>query len=269
MSEQSQGSRVEAMYDQQATNYADFKEGSFSWQFIELPAFDRYLGGKELPHLANLYTPTTRVLDLGCGAGLVAQHLVSRGIDPKNITGIDLSQNLVREAQTRVPGARFIHASIDNFDVPAGSFDLVTSNMVFHYLNNEQLSRSLHLVYEALKPGGTLFFIDADPDYNEATRRPENVNKWLELPTPWGTTAPWFSRDPHELLLDITHFAGFDVVGGFPLRVADAGKVMPVEYQKYTNYPARMAARLVKVSESEKLSRLSSRNYSLPSLSNK
>jgi ubiquinone/menaquinone biosynthesis C-methylase UbiE len=267
MSENSQNSRIEAMYDAEASVYADTKEESFSWQYIERPAFDRYLTDGYLPDLVNLYTPDTTVLDLGCGAGLVAQHLASRGIDPSNITGIDLSGDLISVAKTRVPEAHFIHGSIDDFHLPADSFRLVTANMVLHYLNNEQLSRTLELVYDVLEPTGTFFFVDADPDYSEETRRPENVNKWMELPTPWGGSAPWFSRSPHELLLDMTYFAGFDVAAGFPLPVSEEGKsASPAQYQKYTSYPARMPARLDKVPEAEKQRRLEAKDREIPSL---
>jgi len=263
---ESQIERIGAMYDEQAADYAAFKGDSFAWQFIEMPAFDRYLTDGYMP-LPNLYRPDVHVLDIGCGSGLVAQHLITQGVNANNITGIDLSPKLLEEARARVPGATFIEASSDNFDLPNESFDLVTSNMVFHYLNDGQLKQSLDLIYKTLRPGGTLFFVDADPDYSEETRRPENVNRWLEIPTPWGGTAPWFSRDPYELLLDTTYYAGFDVVAGFPLPISEAGKqASPDEYAKYTSYPARMGARLAKVSNEEKQRRLSSADQVIPSL---
>lgn len=266
MPEQPSLKRIETMYDEQAVNYAGFKEGSFSWRFIERPAFDRYLSDTYIPGLTNLYRPDTVVLDIGCGAGLVVQHLVSHGIRPNNITGIDLSKGLLDEARNRLPEAHFIQASADSFSLPPESYDLVTSNMVFHYMDNEQLTRTFELIYEALKPDGTLFFVDADPDYTEETSRPENVNKWLELPTPWGGTAPWFSRSPHELLLDISYYTGFDIVAGFPLPVIEEGREYPEEYAKYTSYPARIAARLTKVSEEEKQWRLTNLGKPVPLL---
>lgn len=254
------------MYDEQAQNYAAFKEHSFSWEFIEKPAFDRYLTSDHLPDLPNLYKSDTKVLDVGCGAGLVAEHLNMRGIESSNIVGLDLSEELIKEARARLPDATFFKASADAFQLPASSFDLVTSNMVFHYLDNEQLVRAFELIYGVLKPGGTLFFVDADPDYNEETLSRENVNKWLEVPTPWGGTAPWFNRSPHELLLDMPYFAGFDIVAGFPLKVAEEGRKYPKEYAKYTSYPARMAARLQKVSEEEKHRRLVNVDKQIPAL---
>lgn len=264
---ESQLGRIEAMYDKQAATYAAFKEESFSWRFIEQPAFDRYLSDSFLPSLHNLLQADTKVLDLGCGSGMVAQYLASRGVDPHNITGIDLSEKLLEEARARVPQAHFLHASIDNFHLPRATYRLATANMVFHYLNNEQLSTVLELVYGILEPGGTLFFVDADPDTRIETRLPENVNKWLELPTPWGSSAPWFSRDPHALLLDMVYFAGFDLVAGFPLPVSEEGKAAsPAEYARYSSHPSRIAARLEKVAETEKQRRLDTRGQQLPGL---
>jgi SAM-dependent methyltransferase len=256
---------IEGMYDSQATTYAAFKEASFAWRYIERPAFDRYLTGADVD-LPNLYEPDTQVLDVGCGSGLVVEHLISHGIHADNIVGIDLSSQLIEEATRRIQGVHFFRASADNFNVAAESIGLATSNMVFHYLDNEQLQKAFSLIYDALEPGGTLFFVDADPDYSEETRRPENVDQWLELPTPWGGTAPWFSRDPYTLLLDMTYFAGFDMVAGSPLPVSEEGKAFPAEYSKYMSYPARMAARLQKVPEDEKQRRIEGANEQIPRL---
>ncbi len=260
---------IASMYDRQADVYTGFKEASFSWRHIEAPAFDRLLSGGSLPDVPNLcQQPELRVLDLCCGAGLLAKHLISCGVQAENIIGVDISAKLIAEAQATIPGSRFLKVSADSFELPAGSIDVVVSNMGLHLLDNEQLAACLELTYNVLAPDGTLCFVDADSDYNEETRDPANANKWLYLPTPWGGggTAPWFSRSPHELLLDYLYFAGFDLVAGGPLPVSDTGRVDPEAYQKYTSYPARMGARLQKVSETEKLRRLNTAEQSIPTL---
>jgi SAM-dependent methyltransferase len=257
---------VESMYDGQAEAYVAYHEPSFAWQFIERPAIDRYLVRPEQLGLPALCRSDTRVLDVCCGAALPDRYLVQCGIKPANITGVDVSSNMISRAAELIPEAHFLHASADSFTMPPGSVDLGISIMGLHYLDNVQLVTLLELMYQALSDNGTFFFIDADPDYNEETRDPSNVNRWLQLPTPWGGTAPWFSRSPHELLLDHLYYAGFDLAAGGPLPVSDAGRVDPGAYQKYTSYPARIGARLHKVSEAEKQRRLSAVGQSIPDL---
>ncbi len=222
-------------------------DDSFSWRFIERPGFDRYI--------PEYYHSNSRVLDLGCGAGRVIKYLISKGVAPENIVGIDASEKLLAEARKSLPGVQLIHGLISEMDVPSKSFDLVTSNMVFHYIDDDELGRALDKIYEALKPNGVLFFVDTDPDHNEESRRPENVKKWLWQVTPWGEEMPIFNRDPCELLLDVVYYHGFDLKAGWPLKVVDEGRVEPEEYCRYYGRPSRMAVKLVKVSKEERVRR--------------
>lgn len=248
---------VAQLYDAEADAYAAYHEPSFAWRHIEKPALDRYLS----------CPPGARVLDVGCGSGLGLRYLLSRGVRAEDMTGFDISAAEVAAARHAVPGATVHVASADEFKLPPASFARAMSVMMLHYLNSEQLQRCLERVYDVLEENGEFVFVDADPDYSEETRDPSNVNTWLELPTPWHTTSPWFSRHPYELLIDYAYFAGFDVVGGGPLPVAPEGATAdPAAYQKYTSYPARMGGVLRKVSEAEKQFRIAHAGESNPSL---
>ena len=141
--------------------------------------------------------------------------------------------------------------------------------MALHYLDNNQLSAALDDIYRVLGANGTFFFIAPDPDSDPETRDPNNVNQWLQRPTPWGGKALWFSRDPHELLLDQIYFGGFDLRAGWPLPVSEEGQVEHDLYIKYTSHPSRIAARLQKVPDSEKKSRIENAGKLLPSLSDR
>ncbi len=255
-------------YDDQAAQYAAFADSSFAWRFIERPAFDA--------RIPDLYRSDVRVLDVGCGTGLVIKHLISKGILSENIVGVDLSAKLLERARRNIPEVRFIRSSMDRFKLPNETFDLVTSNMAFHHLGNLTLTRALNRFYDALKPDGTLFFIDTDPAHNAAGWAPKNRNKWLLEKTPWGTYMPYFNRDLHELLLDTTYFAGFDVVSGRPLKVVDEawstlsatkdGVADAKSYLRYASHPSRIFCRLGKIPPKIKSSRRRNKNWKIPSL---
>lgn len=249
------GRSIGKIYDQQADIYANFSDKRFAWLYLERPAFDRYI--------SDLYLSQTRVLDIGCGTGVVARHLISQGVLPSNIVGIDPSQRQLGEARVATPGVRFIEAPADEFDLPAGSIDLVTTNTVLHHLNSEELERMLDRIYTVLAPGGCYFFVDVDPDHNLEGRDPKNTNRWTSVRTPWGTEVPFFNRDPHDLV-DALDRHGFDKVSGWTQKVAPEGMEDLENYINYSSRPSRMAARYQKVPEITKI--LRANNVMIPNL---
>lgn len=242
------------IYDAQAEDYAEYSESSYAWQFIERPAFDKYI--------PDLYLPGTKVLDVGCGSGQVARHLINRGILPENIIGLDNSGELLKLAASHIPDVMFVKSAIEDFDYPTESFDLVTQNTLFHHLDNEALNQELEVIYKILRPNGVFFFVDIDPDHTPEAQDSENVDKWVMVKTPWGTEVPFFNRDPRDLM-NALDLHGFDLVTGWTLKVAGEGMADWKNYLYYSTHPSRMAGRFRKVSEHAK----ERRQHRIPNLS--
>ncbi len=236
------------VYDEQADSYAEFADKSFTWEYIEKPGFDLYI--------PDLYTPDTKVLELGCGEGRVVRHLISRGIRPQDIIGTDVSGKLLEKARLRVPGATFFQGTLNDIELPLGSFDLITANMVFHHMDNETLEKTLDRIYELLSPKGQLFFVDTDPDHNLEGKLLENENRWFRQKTPWGTEIPYFNRHPSDFL-EFFRLHGFDMTKGWPLKVSEEGNKDPKNYLSYLLHPSRMAARFKKTTKEIRSLRLS------------
>jgi ubiquinone/menaquinone biosynthesis C-methylase UbiE len=78
-------------------------------------------------------TTGTRLLDVGCGAGLAAQRAARRGAQ---VSGIDASDALLTIARSRVPGAEFQVGDIEQLPFGDSSFDLVTGFNAFQYAAN-------------------------------------------------------------------------------------------------------------------------------------
>ncbi|KPQ24745.1 MAG: ArsR family transcriptional regulator [Halomonas sp. HL-48] len=87
-----------------------------------------------------------RILDLGCGDGVLTERIVKRGAD---VVGIDTSQEMVDAAQARGINARMMDAYQMPFD---REFDAVFSNATLHWLLDPQAV--LASIKRALKPGG-------------------------------------------------------------------------------------------------------------------
>lgn len=94
-----------------------------------------------------------RVLDVGCGDGILSADLIRSGIP--HVIGLDLDGQVLERAKTRHAGVMIDWQQGDLFDVPfdAGSFDAVVSVATLHHVPAEQaLVRFANLV----KPGGVV-----------------------------------------------------------------------------------------------------------------
>jgi 2-polyprenyl-3-methyl-5-hydroxy-6-metoxy-1,4-benzoquinol methylase len=98
----------------------------------------------------GLFHPGDRVLDLGCGTGDDAVHLMSRGVD---VLGIDAAPGMVQIAQTRGVDARQI--AIERIGSLNGDFDGAISNFgaVNCVANLAELSKAL---VRLVRPRGAL-----------------------------------------------------------------------------------------------------------------
>jgi len=72
----------------------------------------------------------TRLLDVGCGAGLALRLAADRGAD---VSGLDAAPGLLDYARHRVPGARMIQGEIQSLPFPDDTFDAVTGFNSFQY----------------------------------------------------------------------------------------------------------------------------------------
>ena len=72
-----------------------------------------------------------RLLDIGCGAGLVEKFL---RIPNADITGLDVSEQLLERARENAPGCRFTHFDGQNIDDEDNSYHLVFAINVFHHI---------------------------------------------------------------------------------------------------------------------------------------
>ena len=94
------------------------------------------------------------VVDLGCGGGLWAHHLVRAGY---RVHGIDISPDMVRMARKKVPSGRFVAASIYEAEIPDCQA-ITAMGEVINYICAGSMSRLrtalFRRAFKALSPGG-------------------------------------------------------------------------------------------------------------------
>ena len=108
----------------------------------------------EAPGLRALVPPVAglRVLDAGCGGGRMSSWLVDRGAE---VVGVDISPELLRLAQERLPAASFVLADLAKpLPFEDASFDVAVSSLVMHYLRD--WTPTLRELRRVLRPDGVL-----------------------------------------------------------------------------------------------------------------
>jgi len=80
--------------------------------------------------LRSAAIPVRRIVEVGCGAGPLTAALLDAGFE---VTGIDVSAQLLRIAQNECPKARFIHGSIYDQAIPACDAILATGEPLTYH----------------------------------------------------------------------------------------------------------------------------------------
>ena len=113
-----------------------------------LPLLEKQL----LPHLPQ----GARILDLGCGTGDLARALCEKGY---RLTGVDLSEEMVKTAREAAPRAEFVRDDMRVFKRPAAFHAVIVAfATVNHLLSVRDLRRVLGNAYESLLERGWLWF---------------------------------------------------------------------------------------------------------------
>jgi 2-polyprenyl-6-hydroxyphenyl methylase / 3-demethylubiquinone-9 3-methyltransferase len=100
-----------------------------------------------------------RVLDVGCGGGILADSMARKGAD---VTGIDLSSKALRVAQlhaleVQTPNVQYREVSVEALanEQPA-SFEVVTCMEMLEHVPDP--ASVVHACSQLVKPGGWVFF---------------------------------------------------------------------------------------------------------------
>jgi SAM-dependent methyltransferase len=105
--------------------------------------------------------PPARLLDVGCGTGVLAARLAARGYEA---TGLDPSEGMLHMLRERAPEVTAVQASATEMPFGDGEFDLTVSVATMHHIADpDSVRRALAEMVRVVRPGGTVIVWDHNP----------------------------------------------------------------------------------------------------------
>ncbi|HEX6763994.1 MAG TPA: class I SAM-dependent methyltransferase [Polyangiaceae bacterium] len=124
------------------------------YERVVVPAiFERY--ARDLVARARPIGASERILDLGCGTGIVARVLRERLGGAANVVGLDVNPNMLAVARSVAPEIDFREGSAMGLPFADASFDLVLCQEMLQF--PPDTVGVLREVRRVLSPGGRLF----------------------------------------------------------------------------------------------------------------
>jgi ubiquinone/menaquinone biosynthesis C-methylase UbiE len=168
--------------------------------------------------------PAHRVLDLGCGTGVLTR-LIADQLDEAAggfCLGIDAAAKMIAVAEKKRASVtcRFEAMAAENLTLEDGSFDAVVSSLFYHHVPLDLKEKSLSEAFRVLKPGGCLVIAD------------------MHTPTTWtgalvSHISRWFFLQPQ---------IGENIAGVMPSLIERAGFAPPELLKVYFGYVALFAS---------------------------
>jgi ubiquinone/menaquinone biosynthesis C-methylase UbiE len=109
---------------------------------------------QELLERARPIGPADRILDLGCGTGIVARLLRERLGGGAKLTGADASADMIAMARSLAPDIEWCEANAMKLPFDDASFELVVSQQMLQFVPDP--SAALREIRRVLVPGGRL-----------------------------------------------------------------------------------------------------------------
>ena len=104
-----------------------------------------------LDDFIELLSPSAKVLDAGCGAGIPITHLLAERFE---VTGVDFSDTQIKLAKKNVPKAKFVRKDLTKLHFPENTFDGICSYYAIIHIPRDEHLELLADFHHMLKVGG-------------------------------------------------------------------------------------------------------------------
>lgn len=125
--------------------------GIYAYKFMNFEIYTNKI--KEFIEFLNT---GDNILDLGCGPGNVGKQLALCGKD-FTVTGIDLSEEMLKIAEQNVPNATFYCQDIRTINFSEESFEAIILSFCIVHLSDDEMINLIEKVSKYLKKNGKLY----------------------------------------------------------------------------------------------------------------
>lgn len=94
-----------------------------------------------------------KILDLGCGPGILSKYLSDLGYD---VTGVDFAEQMISIAKELAPNANFIVSDIANLELDDKFDGVVLAHFLVHFSEEENI-QILNKLHNFMNPEASLF----------------------------------------------------------------------------------------------------------------
>lgn len=154
-------------------------KGMSAGKVTEMDSLGRFMASEALRRAPDL--KPTAVLDMGCGTGEQTQAYKRVWPDAR-VVGLDSARPLIRYGHGLAEGAglaiEFHEKDAAETGFADGSFDLITSIIMFHETSSAQLPRILKECWRLLRPGGLMLHLDVPYHPHRIPMIKQVTNDW-------------------------------------------------------------------------------------------
>ena len=121
-----------------------------------------YLAYRDLPAIMSEHVTGTKALDFGCGTGRSTRFLRKLGF---NVTGVDISEDMLRVARTLDPSGDYRIVPGDNLtEFAPETFDMIVSLFTFDNIPSAAKVQIFSDLRKLLRPTGTIVSVVSSPE---------------------------------------------------------------------------------------------------------
>lgn len=147
--------------------YKDYMNPQYSKKWSNVNIGNRYMRTEIIKLLSEILTSPRnnlsdkKILEIGCAGGDIIQLLIDLGAEEKNISGIDIRQNRLKDCKKIFPKSKINYMDARKLNFDDNSFDVITVFTFFSSLLNENYQNEVSSeLIRVLKPKGIIVYYD-------------------------------------------------------------------------------------------------------------